>query len=467
MMDFHLHSLPGSIWPSIPGGEVSQLWAMYLELDRTQWHRPADLIEGQLTQLRTLLTHCIQHVPYYQEMMRQANLKPQDIQTLADVRHLPRLQRRTYQDQCDRFQARGLPAGTTPTTTMRTSGTSGMPIAVRQTNLVNFWWCAFHLRDLAWCGVDLRRCLAVIRGLGASGAEQQRALRGYKQDHWNDQFPRLLENGPAYVMDIHQEPRQQLQWLLRVQPDYLLSYPPNLEFLAGLLVESGQRLDKLRTILTLGETLTDEGRARIESGFGVPVKNSYSCVEAGYLASTCPAGHGLHVHGENVLLEVLNEHDKPCQPGETGRVVLTTLHNFLTPFVRYEILDSATLGPERCPCGRGLPLLTHVQGKRRPQFRLPDGRRKDSGFLVRQLRKLGAYHQHQIIQQRIDHLLVRLIPNRTWTEEHTAQVVHWVQEYFEAPIDVEVQVVDRLEMTEAGKVRDVLVQVDIENQSFS
>ena len=181
-----------------------------------------------------------------------------------------------------------------------------------------------------------------------------------------------------------------MQWLLEVEPAYLLSYPPNLEFLAGLLADSGRRLDSLRAIQTVGETLTDETRAGIETGFGVPVKNTYSCVEAGYLASPCPAGHGLHVHAENVLLEVLDESDQPCGAGQVGRVLLTALHNFHTPFIRYEILDGAALAPDRCPCGRGLPLLTQVLGKRRPQFRLPDGRRKDSGFLVRQLRKLGT-----------------------------------------------------------------------------
>jgi phenylacetate-CoA ligase len=175
-----------------------------------------------------------------------------------------------------------------------------MPIAVRQTNLVNLWWFAFHLRDLAWCGLDLRGSMAVIRGLGASGAEHDRAMQGYKQACWNEQFPRLFENGPAYVMDIHQDPRRQLQWLLRVQPDYLLSYPPNLEYLAGLLTESGQRLHNLKTILAIGETLTAEAGAAIAAGFGVPVQNTYSCVEAGYLASPCPACPPLPTEGEGL-----------------------------------------------------------------------------------------------------------------------------------------------------------------------
>jgi phenylacetate-CoA ligase len=460
MPSFPLRTIPGSAWPAILRGEVGQLWAMFLELQRTQWLSPVEIVEGQLAQLRTLLAHCKQHVPYYQEVMARAGLEPEAVRTLEDFRKFPLLQRRVFQEQVERFHARGLPPGTQPTTTMRTSGTSGMPIEVRQTNLVNLWWFALHLRDLDWCGVDVRGSLAVIRGLGGAGADHQRALEGFSQPSWSQQLALLMETGPSFVMDVHQEPRRQLQWLLRVQPDYLLSYPPNLEFLAGLLVESGQRLRNLRAVLTLGETLTDEARAVIGTGFGAPVHNTYSCVEAGYLASPCPQGHGLHVHSETVLLEVLDEQGRPCGPGETGRVVLTALHNTLTPFIRYEVLDGATLGPERCPCGRGLPLLTHVLGKRRPQFRLPDGRRKDSGFLVRRLRQIGAYHQHQIVQSAADHVVVRLVPARGWTEAHSAQVVSSVRDYFEAPVGVEVQLVERLEVTAAGKFRDVVVSVE-------
>jgi phenylacetate-CoA ligase len=459
MQGLSVRSIPGAAWPAMPRGDVSQLWAMCVELERTQWLEPAQIVAGQLAQIRTLLSHAGKSVPYYADLFQQFNIRPEEIHTLDDFRRVPLLTRQIYQEQYTRFHARELPAGTKPTTTMRTSGTSGMPIEVRQTNLVNLWWFAFHLRDLLWCGVDLRGSGAFIRGLGLSGPENERALEGFKQPHWNEQFPLLIENGPAFVMDVHQEPARQLGWLLRVQPDYLLSYPPNLEHLASLLAKRGGRLRNLKMILTVGETLTDEARAAIEAGFGVPVKNTYSCVEAGYLASPCPDGHGLHVHSENVLLEVLRDDGQPCLPGEAGRVVLTTLHNFLTPFVRYEILDRAVLGAERCACGRGLPLLMRVEGKARPQFRLSDGRRKDSGYLVRHLRSLGRYRQHQIIQESLDHVIVRLVPGADWTDAESAQVVEALRGYFEAPIRVDVQIVERIELTAAGKVRDVIVKV--------
>ena len=77
--------------------------------------------------------------------------------------------------------------------------------------------------------------------------------------------------------------------------------PTNLDFLAKLLLESGRRLPDLRSIQAIGEPLPQEVRDRIESAFGVPVKNLYSSTETGYIASPCPLGQGLHVHSENVL----------------------------------------------------------------------------------------------------------------------------------------------------------------------
>src|SRR5262249_20787843 len=149
--------------------------------------------------------------------------------------------------------------------------------------------------------------LAAIRFLRASGTDVPGGADGLSLPYWNTALDPLLETGWSYGLDIRQDPRKQLAWLRRTDPDYLLSMPSNLEFLAGLVEESDQRLPALRAIQTVGETLTDATRERIEAGFGVPVKNCYSATEAGYIASPCPLGHGLHVHAENVLTEVLDE----------------------------------------------------------------------------------------------------------------------------------------------------------------
>lgn len=457
MSSFPLRKIAGVSWPEIPSGDVAQLWALYQELDRTQWRTRAEIIEGQLAQTRHLIAHCRQNVPYYADLLSRAGIKADDIRTLADFRRIPILRRQVYREQFARFQARALPDGVARTAGCQTSGTEGVALEIWQTNLVHLWWNACCLRDFAWCGMDVRGSMATIRHFGVLGVDSKGPLvDGLVAPQWNRQLVPLLETGRCFGMDVHHEPRHQLDWLLRVQPDYLVSYPSNLLTLASLLRASGQRFRNLRVVQTVSEPLSDDAQTRIETAYGAPVKNLYSCMEAGYLASPCPEGHGLHVHAENVLLEVLNDLGEPCQAGETGRVVLTVLHNHITPFLRYEISDSATLGPECCPCGRGLPLLTRVQGKIRPLFYLKDGGRKASHQLVYDLFELNT--QHQIIQRDVDHFVVRVVPLGGWSQDHAERVVRCVRDYLAAPVRVDVQVVDRLEMTAAGKVRDVIIE---------
>jgi phenylacetate-CoA ligase len=457
---FRLRTISGNTWPPLPGAEGSAAWAAYLELERTQWLDPAEIERGQLAQARTLLAHCMANVPHYHRLLTAAGIVPQNIGTMADFRRIPILQRRIYQERYADFRAHSLPPGTVPTGATRTAGSSGVPVEVLQTNRVDLWWRAFYLRDLRWCGIDPTGTLASIRQIPAkSDAERERLLNGVSLPSWGGPLDVLIESGPSHGMEIHQDQRRQLEWLRRVAPDYLLSFSSNLEFLASLLRDEGQRLPGLRAIQSIAHTLTDDARARIEAAFGVPVKNTYSCNEAGYLASPCPDEHGLHVHAENVLLEVLDEHGEPCRPGQTGRVVLTTLHNFLTPLVRYEIMDEATLGPERCPCGRGLALLSGVSGRRRPFFRLPDGRWKLPSDLPVGIRDVGGCRQFQVVQRATDHVIVSLVPDRTWTEQHAGRIRQLVQGFFQSPIRVDVQVKDQLELPPGGKLRDLVCEL--------
>jgi phenylacetate-CoA ligase len=460
MAFFQLRSLPGSVWPPVPVAEASQVWAVYQALDRSQWLSPAELEGMQLQQLRALLLHCFHQVPYYRRLLSEAGLATRPLDSLADFRRLPLLTRTLYQTHFADLQARGLPTGMAAAGGGHTSGTNGVPIRVLKTNRDRLWWNAFFLRDLEWSGLDPRGRLAAIRLLAMSQEELPRALEGAVMPYWTAFFQNLLEMGPAYGIDIRQDPRRQLSWLRSVDPDYLVSLPSNLDLLAGLLQESGQRLPKLRAIQALGEPLPPDARQRIEAGFGVPVKNLYSTTEAGSVASPCPLGHGLHVHAEGVLVEVLDADNQPCQPGQTGRLVFTSLHNFITPFLRYDILDEVTLAPGPCPCGRGLPLWTHVDGRRHPLLHLAGGRRKSSMGITLGVRQVGGCHQFQIVQRAVDHVILRVVPDRTWQPDHAARMRQVVHAECEAPIRVDVEEKTYLERPAGGKLKIALIEMD-------
>jgi phenylacetate-CoA ligase len=459
MSCFQLRTLPGYDWPALADATVAQVWVAYLELQRTQWLDRAALQQRQMEQVRELLAHCIINVPYYREVLPKAGITPGAMRTVEDFRRIPLLPRRTYQERVASFAAQRLPPGTVATNECQTSGSSGTPTTVLQTNLVHLWWCAFFMRDLEWCGIDTGGTLAAIRSTGKKGATLQTLLQGAKQTGWLAELNSLLVTGPAHVMDIQQDHRVQLQWLQRIAPDYLLSYPANLEILASLARSQGP-IPTLKAILAISDTLGEETQKNIEDAFGVPVKNTYSCAEAGYLASPCPQGHGMHVHAENVLLEVLDAQGQPCGPGETGQVYVTHLHNCRGPFIRYQVGDEATVGPQTCPCGRGLPLLARVQGKNSPMFHLPDGRRKSSVILARLMRKLGGHWQHQVIQKAADRVLVRLASDGSWSQKHGEELRRFVREFFETPLRVDVEIHDRLTVPTSGKFQNMINELE-------
>lgn len=441
---------------------IASVWRAFLHLDQTQWWSREKLEQYQVERLQTLLTHCARHVPYYRELFAKNNFVVEQIRSLADYRRLPILTRSTYQDQFDSFVAEELPEATLLTDLRTTSGTSGLPIKVQQTNVVGAWWLAFYLRDLEWCGLDPREPVAGIRTLKLATPElEQKFKEGLRSPSWNSILAPLIEMGPSFGMDLKQDPQRQIEWLLQVQPTYLLSYPSNLDYLATLLRERGTRIPNLRRIQTFAETLDDSVRQNVEESFGVPVMNLYSCIEAGYLASPCPSGAGLHIHAENVILEVLDDNGQPCPTGQKGRVVLTTLRNFATPFLRYEILDDATLGD--CSCGRGLPLLTRVDGKRRPNLWLPDGRRRTSVQLVEAFRPIEGIRQSQIIQKQVNHIEIRVATNSSWTEQREVEIRQAVTKFFEAPIQVEIGKYDYLPRSAGGKLLTVINELERKN----
>ena len=52
--------------------------------------------------------------------------------------------------------------------------------------------------------------------------------------------------------------------------------------------------------------------------------------------------------------------------------MVTPLHNFAMPLVRYDTGDYAVAAAP-CACGRGLPALERILGRHRNRLRLPDG----------------------------------------------------------------------------------------------
>ncbi|HSG94640.1 MAG TPA: AMP-binding protein, partial [Afifellaceae bacterium] len=271
-----------------------------------------------------------------------------------------------------------------------TSGSSGAPFHFRKSVLVDQATTTVANRAFAHFDLDLTADMADIRVIlagsdGDSDAEVEKT--------WN-----FSNNAGAHrYFEIRRPLAEQWRWLKDVRPRYLLSYPSNLRRLARSARADHHHGLSLAACIASAEILTPDVEDLIDSVFGAPVINSYGLREFGHMATSCPETGQLHVSADVTMIEVLDEAGRPAEPGEIGEVVATSFYNYAMPFIRYATGDFAELGPP-CRCGRVLPVLKRILGRRRNCFTLAGGGVVWPIVEFGELTELFAIDDYQIIQ---------------------------------------------------------------------
>jgi phenylacetate-CoA ligase len=289
----------------------------------------------------------------------------------------------------------------------RTSGSSGRPLDFRKTRVTAEIWSAITLREFIWHKRDFRKPIGAIRLFKDNGAPWP---DGMSADNWGGAVGAFFPTGPSCWLNVATPPAEQLAWLAQKKPAYLVSFPSNLAALTRHAMANGHALPPVEELRTIGETLSPGDREMIAEAWKAKVTDMYTCEEVGYLALQCPDHPGYHVQSEHVILEVLDEAGDACAPGTVGRVVVTDLHNFATPFIRYDLGDYAEAAAP-CPCGRGLPSLTRIMGRTRGRLTLPDGRKIFPRLGERRLGDIPGIHvrQFKVIQRSIEVIEVQIV----------------------------------------------------------
>ncbi|MFS8065796.1 MAG: phenylacetate--CoA ligase family protein [Byssovorax sp.] len=409
------------VWPAIVVGEESILLATEFQLEQSQWWSAQDLQAHQHRQLAALLRHARATVPWYEKRLDAAGITDVQSITPESWSRIPLLTRQELQDHQAELISRSVPPEHGKTHRNRTSGSTGEPIEVLGTQVTGFFWQSLLLRDDLWHQRDFGKRVVAIR----SGRDEADPLAVHDLPSWGSSSPLLYETGPMTLF-YHTTPlARQVELLEARSPHYLLTYPSNARALCRYSRKRPVRLPDLEAVHTYGEPLTPDVRAACREAWGVPVQDVYSCEELGFLALQCPHHDHYHVQSESVLVEILDEQGSPCAPGQVGRVVLTSLHNFAMPLIRYAIGDHAEVG-EACPCGRGLPVLTRILGRRRNRVALPDGRHAWPN-IGRLWAALPDVEQIQLVQLGEDDVEVRFArqrPSSPLEEQAAGRLIH-------------------------------------------
>ncbi len=441
--------VPGIVWPVQQSDQANAMASVQYQLEKSQWLSASEIQTLQLFQLEHLLEHAVDTVPFYQQHYRELNLSfnfPLSMDRWLQLPVLTREQLQHHQKELlSAFPSRqhGLSIFS------HSSGSTGMPVYSIKNQLTDMFWQAMTLRGHLWHERDLHAKFGAIRYTDFHDGDHPTA---YSHDRWGEAAARVFVTGEAASLSIYADVAHQTEWIKAESIDYLLTYPSNLKTLLYYWQENNNA-PKLKQVMTFSEQIPEGLRELSRQVLGMDLVDGYSCGEVGYLALQCPEHSHYHIMEEDVFMEVLNEQGQPCAPGETGKVVVTDLHNFSMPLIRYEIGDLAEVGHTPCSCGRGLKVLNKIMGRYRNIFLREDGTSFWPLINEPRLRGIAPVKQFQIVQQQYDLVRADLVCTRELTNTEQMQL----QRMFEQDLPgmtIKVNQVSDVPRSAAGKYED-------------
>lgn len=409
----------------------------------TQWN------SYQTIELRKLLIHSFETVPYYNRVLRDAGFNKVRLESmeLSDIIKLPVLEKENLR----KF-------GTTELLSVKrekngkfftSSGSTGTPVKILFTESMHQKWrAAFEARIYHWAGVDRFSSRAMIGGrLVVPGGEYANPPF-YRYNYFEKQI---------YFSIYHVRKENAWNYFDAIRyhkPNFITGYAASIFLLASYFDELGYEVEPLKAVITSSEKLSELMRAKLSKVFKCKVFDSWSGIEACGLISQHPNGL-LYVSPDVGILEVLNDKMNPVEPGETGSIYCTGLINFDQPLIRYKIGDLATLGVNKSN-GPNMPVVSSIVGRMDDIITLRDGRQLSS--FNRFFADINEILEVQVVQTDYEDFQLNLVPSPDYNSGTENHILRSITERI-GVVNVSINLLNHIPRNSNGKFKAVVSSV--------
>ncbi len=437
------------------GGDFEQYVAGFRERDR--WS-PEQMQAYVHQQLRNVLTHAFEQVPYYQKTWSKVGATRTDLarMTVAGLTALPITHKADVRVAPDAFVAQKV-AVRQKLHRYHSSGSTGTPVtAICTSDGHRKFIAAREARSFGWAGSSVHRPRSMIGGRLV--VPKGIARPPFHRYNWAER--------QVYFSAYHIAPghvREYVGAFNRHRPKLLTGYAYSHYLLARMMCEQSVSLDyEPEAIVLSSEKLTGEMKRVIQQAFRARAYEEYGAVENCVLATECEHGN-LHVSPDFGVLELVDQDGQPVPPGVEGRVLCTSLLNEAQPLIRYEVGDLGVLSAKPCPCGRNhLPVLQEIVGRLEDVVVGPDGREmvRFHGIFI----DLPHVLEGQVVQEALTRFKVRVVPQDDFGFEDERLIRQRFAERL-GPVDVQIETVAAIPRTERGKFRAVICNLSAEEKN--
>jgi len=172
----------------------------------------------------------------------------------------------------------------------------------------------------------------------------------------------------------------ELQWdtIKRINPTAFVTVPSFLLKLIEYAEANGidYKNTSIKKAICIGEALRNQdfslttlGQKIQDKWKNIKLYSTYASTEMSAAFTECAAGKGGHHHPELVIVEFLDDDNKPVKEGEAGEVTITTLGVEGMPLLRFKTGDLCYHYSEPCSCGRKTIRLGPIVGRRKQMIK--------------------------------------------------------------------------------------------------
>ena len=394
----------------------------------------ADPLSMSQDHLAKLLTFLREYNRYYSQFLSYGE----------GLDTLPILTKEIVRERFD--DLRSIPSG--PSAYKNSSGGStGRPVTLIQDANYSSWLNAtqgYYFRE--FLGVEMN----TVKNVWLWGSE--RDSLHLREHRIRSRVGAFLSN-KVFLNTFDVDDRRWLEYIeviRRYRPHYVAGYAGSLYQIARFAREHNLRLHQPSFVYSSAEMLRDFMRSEIEEQFNTKVYDYYGSREVGAIAGECSKGNR-HVFSTNNLVEVFDDNDQPILDGSEGRLIVTNLHNYSLPMIRYDIGDTGALGLQPCGCGSVLPVLKHLSGRIYDHFILKGGKLVYGEFITHLFYFRDWVDQFQVDQLDHDRLRIRVVCRDAVNENDVQDITQSIRFVMGANCNLDWEYVDSIDKSPQGK----------------
>ena len=241
-----------------------------------------------------------------------------------------------------------------------------------------------------------------------------------------------------------------------LKPKFIKAYVHSIYDLSKFINNNNIEIQFKPVIHCTTGPLYPEMRAEIKRAFNAAhVYNFYGSREVSAIATEVKGQNGMHVLYDNVLVEILDENNRPVKKGQEGEIVVTTLNNFYMPLLRYKIGDRAVKGDD---LEFGSLKLDSVIGRTLGVIHKKDKSKIDGQFFTSLFFEKKGIKNFQLVQKTILELELKIVKTEHYNQDELDSILNRINKELNN-VNIKIIFCENIDLTSSGKIMYVYSEI--------